>query len=62
MGDDIPSLKLSVDDKITIKRQDIVDWMIVENGKLIGAIPFELHFNVYPPRKKNAFRKQCTIQ
>ena len=37
MGDDIPSLKLSIDDKITIARKDIVDWMIVEDGKLIGG-------------------------
>ena len=55
MGDDIPSLKLSVDDKITIKRQDIVDWMIVENGKLIGGYTIRLAFRRMSPEQKERF-------
>ena len=42
MGDDIPSLKLEAGEKITIKDKDILDWMIVENGKLIGGYTIRL--------------------
>ena len=55
MGDDIPTLKLSVDDKITIKRDDIVDWMIVENGKLIGGYTIRLAFQRMTPEEKQRF-------
>ena len=55
MGDDIPSLKLSVDDKITIARKDIVDWMIVENGKLIGGYTIRLAFQRMSPEQKERF-------
>ena len=55
MGDDIPSLKLSVDDKITLARKDIVDWMIVENGKLIGGYTIRLAFQRMSPEQKERF-------
>jgi uncharacterized protein YegJ (DUF2314 family) len=55
MGDDIPSLKLGVDDKITIARKDIVDWMIVENGKLIGGYTIRLAFQRMSPEQKERF-------
>jgi uncharacterized protein YegJ (DUF2314 family) len=55
MGDDIPTLKLSVDDKITIKTKDIVDWMIVENGKLIGGYTIRLAFQRMSPEQKESF-------
>lgn len=42
MGDDIPSLKLEAGEKITIKDKDILDWMIVEDGKLIGGYTIRL--------------------
>jgi uncharacterized protein YegJ (DUF2314 family) len=55
MGDDIPSLKLSVDDKIKIERKDIVDWMIVEDGKLIGGYTIRLAFQRMSPEQKERF-------
>jgi uncharacterized protein YegJ (DUF2314 family) len=55
MGDDIPTLKLSVDEKITIKRNDIVDWMIVEDGKLIGGYTIRLAFERMTPEEKQRF-------
>lgn len=55
MGDDIPSRKLSVDDKIVIKRDDIVDWMIVENAKLIGGYTIRLAFQRMTPEEKQRF-------
>lgn len=42
MGDDIPSLKLEAGEKITLDEGDIVDWMIVEEGKLIGGYTIRL--------------------
>jgi uncharacterized protein YegJ (DUF2314 family) len=55
MGDDIPSLKLSIDDKFTIARNDIVDWMIVEDGKLIGGYTIRLAFQRMSPEQKDRF-------
>ncbi len=55
MGDDIPTLKLSIDDKITIKRNNIVDWMIVEDGKLIGGYTIRLAFQRMTPEQKERF-------
>jgi len=55
MGDDIPSLKLSIDDKITIAGKDIVDWMIVEDGKLIGGYTIRLAFQRMSPEQKERF-------
>jgi len=55
MGDDIPTLKLSIDDKITIARKDIVDWMIVEDGKLIGGYTIRLAFQRMTPEQKERF-------
>jgi uncharacterized protein YegJ (DUF2314 family) len=55
MGDDIPTLKLSVDNKITINTEDIVDWMIVENGKLIGGYTIRLAFQRMSPEQKERF-------
>ena len=55
MGDDVPALKLSVDDKVTIKRDDILDWMIVENGQLIGGYTIRLAFQRMTPEEKQRF-------
>ena len=55
MGDDIPTLKLSVDDKISITRKDIVDWMVVEDGKLIGGYTIRLAYERMTPAQKERF-------
>jgi len=55
MGDDIPSLKLGIDDKITINRNTIVDWMIVEDGKLIGGYTIRLAYKRMSPEQKERF-------
>ena len=55
MGDDIPTLKLSVDDKVTIKRADIVDWMMVEDGKLVGGSTIRLAYQRMSPEEKQRF-------
>ena len=57
MGDDIPALKLSMDDKITIPRKDIVDWMIVEDGKLIGGYTIRLAYQRMSTEEKERFLK-----
>jgi uncharacterized protein YegJ (DUF2314 family) len=55
MGDDIPTLKLSVDDKIKIDRNAIVDWMMVEDGKLVGGYTIQLAFQRMTPAQKQRF-------
>jgi len=55
MGDDIPALKLSVDDKVKIERKEIVDWMMVEDGKLIGGYTIRLAFQRMTPSQKQRF-------
>jgi uncharacterized protein YegJ (DUF2314 family) len=55
MGDDIPSLKLSIGDKITIAKKDVVDWMVVENGKLIGGYTIRLAYKRMSPEEKKRF-------
>ena len=57
MGDDLPTLRLSMDDKITIKRKDIVDWMLVEDGKLIGGYTIRLAYERMSPEQKKQFLK-----
>jgi uncharacterized protein YegJ (DUF2314 family) len=42
IGDDIPSMKLEVGERITIDEKDILDWMIVQDGKLIGGYTIRL--------------------
>jgi uncharacterized protein YegJ (DUF2314 family) len=55
MGDDIPSPKLSIGDKITIARRDIVDWMIVADGRLVGGYTIRLAFQRVSPEQKERF-------
>jgi len=57
MGDDIPALKLKFDEKITIPREDILDWMIVEDGKLIGGYTIRLAVQRMSPEEKERFLK-----
>lgn len=55
MGDDIPSLKLEAGEKITIDEEDIVDWMIVEDGKLIGGHTIRLAVQRMSPEERERF-------
>jgi uncharacterized protein YegJ (DUF2314 family) len=55
MGDDIPSLKLEAGEKITIDEEDIVDWMIVEDGKLIGGYTIRLAVQRMSPEERERF-------
>lgn len=55
MGDDIPSLKLSFDDKIVIQTKDIVDWMIIEDGKLVGGYTIRLAYQRMSSEEKERF-------
>jgi len=57
MGDDIPSLKLSFGEEIVIPTEDIVDWMIVEDGKLIGGYTIRLAYERMSPEEKERFLK-----
>jgi len=55
MGDDIPSLRLQVGEKITVKEEDILDWMIVEDGKLVGGYTIRLAVQRMSPQEKERF-------
>ncbi|RJP53073.1 MAG: DUF2314 domain-containing protein [Anaerolineaceae bacterium] len=55
MGDDIPSLKLSFDERVIISKTDIVDWMIVENGKLIGGFTIRVAYSRMTPEEQQLF-------
>jgi uncharacterized protein YegJ (DUF2314 family) len=55
MGDDIPRLKLEFGEKIKIDNDDIVDWMIVEDGKLIGGYTIRLAMQRMSPEERERF-------
>jgi uncharacterized protein YegJ (DUF2314 family) len=55
MGDDIPALKLEMGEKITIEEENIVDWMIVEEGKLIGGFTIRLAVQRMSPEEREQF-------
>lgn len=55
MGDDIPSLKLGFGEEIVIPTENIVDWMIVEAGKLIGGYTIRLAYERMSPEEKERF-------
>lgn len=55
MGDDIPSLKLEAGEKITVQEEDVVDWMIVEDGKLIGGYTIRLAVQRMTPEERERF-------
>ena len=57
MGDDIPSLKLKMGKKISIDEKDIIDWMIVEDGKLIGGYTIRLAVQRMSPAERERFLK-----
>jgi uncharacterized protein YegJ (DUF2314 family) len=55
MGDDIPSLRLTVGDRITVSRDEIVDWAIVEEGKLAGGYTIRLAVQRMSPEERERF-------
>jgi uncharacterized protein YegJ (DUF2314 family) len=55
IGDDIPGLKLEVGEKIKIDEENIVDWMIVEDGKLIGGYTIRLAVKRMPSEERERF-------
>jgi uncharacterized protein YegJ (DUF2314 family) len=55
VGDDIPALKLEAGEKITIDEEDILDWMIVEDGKLIGGYTIRLAVQRMSPAERERF-------
>jgi uncharacterized protein YegJ (DUF2314 family) len=56
LGDDIPSWKLRLGEEIFIPTEDIVDWMIVEDGKSIGGYTIRLAYERMSPEEKERFR------
>jgi uncharacterized protein YegJ (DUF2314 family) len=55
VGDDIPALRLEAGEKITIDEEDILDWMIVEDGKLIGGYTIRLAVQRMSPEERERF-------
>ena len=55
MGDDIPALKLEAGEEVTIDEEDILDWMIVENGKLVGGYTIRLAVQRMSPEERERF-------
>ena len=55
IGDDIPALKLEAGEKITVDEENIVDWMIVEEGKLIGGYTIRLAVQRMSPEERERF-------
>ena len=55
MGDDIPLLRLSFGERIEISIEDIVDWMIVQDGHLIGGYTIRLAYSRMTPAEQQFF-------
>lgn len=55
IGDDIPALKLEAGENIKVKEEDILDWMIVEDGKLIGGYTIRLAVQRMSPEERARF-------
>jgi len=55
MGDDIPPLRLEAGERVTIKEEDVVDWMIVEDGKLVGGYTIRLAVQRMSPEERERF-------
>ena len=55
MGDDIPSLRLSLGDKVTVEREEVLDWAIVEEEKLVGGYTIRLAVERMSPEEKERF-------
>ena len=57
MGDDIPALKLSFGKNIVVNTNDILDWMLVEDGKLSGGYTIRLAYQRMSPEEQERFLK-----
>jgi uncharacterized protein YegJ (DUF2314 family) len=57
MGDDIPLMKLEVEEKIVIDEKDILDWMVVQDGKLIGGYTIRLAMQRMDADERERFLK-----
>lgn len=55
MGDDIPALRLEFGEKISVAEKDILDWMIVEDGKLVGGYTIRLAMQRMSPEERERF-------
>lgn len=55
IGDDIPALRLEAGEKITIDEEDLLDWMIVEDGRLIGGYTIRLAVRRMSPEERERF-------
>lgn len=55
VGDDIPGLKLEAGEPVRIEAEEIVDWMIVEDGKLIGGYTIRLAVRRMSPEERERF-------
>ena len=55
MGDDIPSLRLEAGEMIRVAEEDIVDWMIVEDGKMVGGYTIRLAVQRMSPEEREQF-------
>lgn len=55
MGDDILALRLSFGERLTISTEDILDWMIVQDGKLIGGFTIRVAYLRMTPAEKEFF-------
>ena len=55
MGDDLPLLHLAFDDRLVINEADIIDWMIVENHKLVGGFTIRLAYSRMTPEEQKRF-------
>ena len=59
MGDDIPALKLTFGERISIHTEDILDWMIVEDDKLIGGYTIRLAYRRMTPAEQEIFLRDA---
>ena len=57
VGDDIPSLHLAFGKNIVVSTKDILDWMLVEDGKLMGGYTIRLAYSRMTPDEKERFLK-----
>lgn len=55
IGDDVPSLRLEAGETIRVEEEDIVDWMIVEDGKLVGGYTIRLAVQRMSPEEREKF-------
>ena len=55
VGDDLPALRLEFGQKINVDEKDILDWMIVEDGKLIGGYTIRLAMRRMSPEERERF-------